>query len=326
MNAPLVSIVLPFWNRRDVLPDALRSIQQQTYRNWELVAIDDGSTDDSAGIVRTFARDKRIRCHRLAENRGVAAARNVGVQQACGEYVAFIDSDDIWFPQKLQEQVSALKTLRAPASTVIYTQIEYATRGQATRRVSIDWLSGNIHRNCLAGWSPAITPSIMLHRDLFLSKGGFDEHLAVHEDEDLWMKLARDHEFFCIPSILVRVRTHAVNRLSWNPDVRIQGLRSFLDKWHKERVKGLGERAAGRYEHDRIAKAYAHLAVMQGTQGDRLSALTQLWLGLRVGHIPARLMAAAVAAVLLGHLYDEILSRKHRACAKTGEHREGLTP
>ncbi len=301
------------------------SSQTPCFRHWELLAIDDGSTDGGADIVNTFARDERIRCYRLPENKGVAAARNFGVQQARGEYIAFIDSDDVWFPRKLQEQVSALETLRAPASSVLYTRLEYATRGHATRRASIDWLSGNIYRDFLYGWSPAITPSIMLPRRLFLSKGGFDEQLAVHEDEDLWMTLAKDHEFFCIPSVLVRVRTHAVNRLSWNPDVRIQGLRDFLGKWHEERVEGIGERATRRYERGRIAKAYAHLAVMQGTQGDRLPALKQLSHGLRVGHIPARLMAAAVAAVLLGHLYDEILSRKHRVCARTGAHREGLT-
>jgi len=107
-EAPLVSVVIPTYNRSLYLKQAIESVQGQTYDNWELVIIDDGSTDDTFDIVKKYSeRDKRIKYFRQ-ENAGVAAARNAGISQSHGVWIAFLDDDDCWFSHKLDMQMKFL--------------------------------------------------------------------------------------------------------------------------------------------------------------------------------------------------------------------------
>lgn len=106
-NEALVSIVMPAYNSGKFIGKAIDSVIAQTYRNWELIVVDDASTDNTAGVVDKYTKkDSRIKYHRLDKNSGAAVARNTAVKLARGKYMAFIDSDDIWFPEKLTKQIS----------------------------------------------------------------------------------------------------------------------------------------------------------------------------------------------------------------------------
>lgn len=111
-TSPLVSIVLCTYNRRNLLPRALHSVREQTYRNWELIVIDDGSTDDSESLLRTFARSERRMKYRRHANKGLASSRNAGLKLARGTYVTFLDSDDEYTPGHLAKRVAYLQSHR----------------------------------------------------------------------------------------------------------------------------------------------------------------------------------------------------------------------
>ena len=103
-GSPVVSVIIPTYNRAHLIGRAIRSVLDQTYQDWELIVVDDASTDDIPGIVKGFT-DGRVKYIRHDENKGAAAARNTGIQAARGAYIAFLDSDDEWLPEKLERQV-----------------------------------------------------------------------------------------------------------------------------------------------------------------------------------------------------------------------------
>lgn len=104
-----VSVIMPTYNCAEYIADAILSVQAQSYENWELIIVDDLSTDDTRQVVEPFLQDSRIRYHCLAQNGGPAAARNWGLRECTGAYVAFLDSDDLWMPEKLEKQLSFMK-------------------------------------------------------------------------------------------------------------------------------------------------------------------------------------------------------------------------
>ena len=108
-STPTVSVVIPTHNRSDLLPRAIRSVFAQTFQDWEVIVVDDGSTDDTAAVVRSF-RDERVRYVKLERNSGPSRARNVGIDGARGRYLAFLDSDDEYLPHKLETQLRQFQT------------------------------------------------------------------------------------------------------------------------------------------------------------------------------------------------------------------------
>ena len=108
MNEPLVSVVMPTYNHAQFIKDAIDSVRGQTYLNWELIIIDNYSEDNTRDIIEAYA-DDRIRYVQFRNNGIIAASRNRGIEQAQGEYVAFIDSDDVWLPEKISWQVRAME-------------------------------------------------------------------------------------------------------------------------------------------------------------------------------------------------------------------------
>lgn len=122
-DAPLVSVIIPCFNRAHIISPAIRSVQAQTLKNWELLIVDDGSADDLAGALGPLmAADGRIRVIRHAQNRGEPASRNTGIAAALGRFIAFLDSDDSWLPQKLERQAEATLAAVDPENVVCVTR------------------------------------------------------------------------------------------------------------------------------------------------------------------------------------------------------------
>lgn len=193
---PLVSVIIPTHNRAGWVGEAIGSVLEQTYEPIELIVVDDGSTDHTAKVVQAFGSALTYRPQPQA---GVSAARNRGVAASHGELVAFLDSDDLWQPEKVAAQVELLR--QQPQTQVCYTDEIWIRHGV---RVN----PKHVHRKC-SGWMfleslprCLISPSsIMLRRSLWDRLGGFDERLPACEDYDLWLRLTA-----CVPVVLLPQR------------------------------------------------------------------------------------------------------------------------
>lgn len=210
---PRVSVIIPTYNRAPLVGAAIASVLDQDYPNLELLVIDDGSTDDTAEVVRQFGPTVR---YIEQANAGAARARNRGIELATGELVAFLDSDDLFLPGKLKEQVQCFQQQSALVLVYCWFSIlDDHGRHRLGRRCR---LSGPVAQELLAQSmkGPLATPTIMVRRSALLEVGPFDESMALSEDTDLWCRLARLGPIGLVPEVLVQVRRHSGN-LSFAP-------------------------------------------------------------------------------------------------------------
>ncbi|MGA2506575.1 MAG: glycosyltransferase family A protein [Chitinispirillaceae bacterium] len=185
---PTVAVIIPTYNRAALVERAVRSVLGQTFRDYELVVVDDGSTDGTAELPLFKNSDPRLRCLKIPENRGVSAARNAGVKATSAPWLAFLDSDDEWLPEKLEKQVRW--TIEHPDMHIVQTREIWIRRGRRVNppktheKFEGDLFAASLER-CM------ITPSsVMLRRTLFEQMGGFNESFQACEDYDLWLRVA----------------------------------------------------------------------------------------------------------------------------------------
>lgn len=198
---PPVSVILPVYNREHSVRRAIDSVLAQTMADFELIVVDDCSTDRSVEVVQAYD-DPRIRLHRNPRNMGAAGARNSGIQQAGGTYVAFQDSDDRWFPEKLEMQLAALKA--SPGARVCYCGALYFAPEQCyyiPRQGTIDRYEGDLVEEILYS-NPTTPQTLMIERTLFDATGVFNDNLRINEDWDLAIRIAQQAEFVFVPDPL----------------------------------------------------------------------------------------------------------------------------
>ena len=203
---PIVSVITPTYNRAPLLPRALRSVLSQDFQDLELIVVDDGSTDETPEIIASFS-DPHLRCIRFPENRGIGAARHAGIEAARGELIAFIDSDDVWLPGKLEYQVSLFR--KYPDVDIIfgdYHNINFQTRSialgfQQTQRgrryLEVSQLAPDFWQ-ILSGLPEALSVShvigtasvVMLRHRVFSQIGNFRVDLSGPEDFEFWFRAA----------------------------------------------------------------------------------------------------------------------------------------
>ena len=208
---PLVSVVIPTWNRRDLVRQAIGSVVAQSRGDWELIVVDDGSTDGTAPMIEAM-NEPRVRIIELDHGGSVGHLRNVGAQAATAPWLAFLDSDDLWLPGKLQLQLDALE---ASGAGWCYGACELlAPSGDVTpiRAGQFLPLSGDILDDLLAGRTGAYIGTLVVRRELFEKVGGFEESLANREDFDFELRLAAIAEAVAVPEVVTRVREHEGRR------------------------------------------------------------------------------------------------------------------
>lgn len=133
MEGQLISIITPSFNSEKFISDTIQSVKNQTYQNWEMIIVDDGSTDRTVSIIEEFLHDNRIQLHRLDKNSGTGVARNTAISIAKGRYIAFLDSDDLWKPDKLQKQVEFMVSKNQPFTFSYYECID--EEGKALEKI-----------------------------------------------------------------------------------------------------------------------------------------------------------------------------------------------
>lgn len=209
-EAPLVSVVIPSFNRARLIPDAIDSVLDQTYENWELIVVDDGSTDETEEVVRSYA-DPRIRYTVNTGPSGPGGARNVGVRCTQGPLIAFLDSDDIWLPEKLQLQVQAV--VGRPELGLVGGGCRYVDENlEPTGKQSLPPGKVSYEQMCISVTFPGATSNAVVRRSAFEDVGGFDSSLLRSQDRDLFIKLSRDWEVECIDRVTVGTRVHEEER------------------------------------------------------------------------------------------------------------------
>ncbi|MBI4774999.1 MAG: glycosyltransferase family 2 protein [Deltaproteobacteria bacterium] len=223
----LVSVIIPTYNRSKTILRAINSVLNQTYQAFELFIIDDGSNDKTAEIV-TSLKDHRLKYIRLSKNSGASTARNVGIDLAEGNYIAFLDSDDEWFPTKLSKQLSNFDRCD-PTIGVMYTAFYYPRTYTKGLRYFVAELSGDISSSILYE-NPAIHPtSVMIKRECFQSATRFDQTLPACEDWDLWIQLSQKCYFGRIKEPLYLIHKDT-NRISTSYLRCALGYRLLLQK------------------------------------------------------------------------------------------------
>ena len=169
-DSPIVSVIIPTYNRAEVIERALDSVLAQTYQDYEIIVIDDASTDQTCAVVEAYD-DPRIRLIRSHANGGAGAARNAGIVQAQGEYIAFLDSDDEWLAQKLAKQVSLMERLSEEWALCHTGVVVSKANGNSIESCRDERLAGDAYRRFIAGKFPYATPTMLIRRTSLFSVG-----------------------------------------------------------------------------------------------------------------------------------------------------------
>ena len=250
-KTPLVSVIVPVWNGAAFLAEALRSLQAQTYTHFEAIIVDDGSTDDTSAIARRFCETDSRFAFVQQTHAGVSAARNTAIARSRGEYIAFLDADDVWFPEKLERQLALFAG--DPLINAVFTNFyiwdgrddlnvwfrpdKPLPAGDVSRRLVF-----NIGHVCAASMSVAV-----LRRELFNEVGLFDPGLAIGEDWDLLLRMAeRGLSVRVTREPLARYRRwsgNATNQKLKVAESNVQVLQKNLQKTRRPELKPLYQRS-----------------------------------------------------------------------------------
>ncbi len=222
-----VSIIIPTYNRCSLLKRALESVYKQTVAKYEIIVVDDGSTDNTAEMLRLFFPDIN---YTYQPNQGVSVARNKGLEQAKGDWLAFLDSDDEWLPSKLETQIKALQL--KPDYKVCHTEERWIRNGIRVNQMNKHKKTGGwIFRQCLPLCAMSAS-SILIHRSVFDRVGDFDITLPACEDYDLWLRISTKYPVLYIeqPQI-IKYGGHPdqLSKQYWGMDrFRIQALHNII--------------------------------------------------------------------------------------------------
>jgi glycosyltransferase involved in cell wall biosynthesis len=223
---PKVSVIIPAYNAMAYLPETLDSVLKQTLTDFEVLIINDGSKDHIEQWA-TQITDPRVKLI-SQPNQGVSVARNTGIAQAQGEYVAFLDADDLWDSTKLEKQVRRME--ERPEVGLVYTWTILVTeKGEPTEVLVASHAEGNVWEQLLVQDMMSNCSSAMVRRSCFKTVGGFDPNLSYCEDRDMWTRIAARYPFAVIKEPLTLYRRHP-NNTTKNHKKMLQGMRQVIEK------------------------------------------------------------------------------------------------
>jgi len=205
MNS-LVSVVIPIFNREHLILDTINSVLAQTYQNFEIILVDDGSVDNTKQVISSI-NDSRIK-YIYQNNAGPSAARNNGIRHAKGEYIAFLDSDDLWLPEKLEKQISVLNNNKNIGIISCWSQCITYDGEKLHMRMCKAKDSKEFCLKILLQPDTVVTgsPTMIVRKECFNKVGYFDEKMKTREDWDMWFRISNKYEFYCINEILTHIK------------------------------------------------------------------------------------------------------------------------
>ena len=201
---PSVSVIIPTYKHRQYVTQAVESVLAQTYKNFEIIVVDDGSTDGTQDILAPFLD----RIHYIYQsNQGLSAARNTGIHSSQGQYIAFLDADDLWLPEKLSLQVEKLDS--NPEIGLVYSNMQYLNNSKILPKTAFEInppQKGKVF-NKLFKWNFITMPTVVVRRSSFFERVWFNTSLTSCEDYDAWLRFSIDHTFDYIDQPLAIYRT-----------------------------------------------------------------------------------------------------------------------
>jgi glycosyltransferase involved in cell wall biosynthesis len=265
---PLVSVVIATYNMGEYLPHAVQSVLDQSYTNVEIIVIDDGSTDDTRDRIKPYLCDGRVR-YLYQENKGQTVAKNRGFMESKGTYVALLDADDVWFPDKLEKQIPCFSL--SPDIGVVYTDVECIDEhGDVLQGWKRNCYSGRISGRLLIDNFVPLS-SVLIRRDCLDKVGMFDEKYRMGIDYDLWLRMSAYYDFYYLDAVTFQYRIWS-GQMSHNYKKRMESaiamMNSFLEN-HPSLV-----------DRKTVNEAWAHTYVAKGSciarfEKDRIGAFRE---------------------------------------------------
>jgi glycosyltransferase involved in cell wall biosynthesis len=289
---PLVSVVMPTYNRARLLSRAVNSVLDQTYPNFELIVVDDCSTDGTEGVMQGF-QDDRIRYIRHEKNQGAPIARNTGIRAAKGKYIAFQDSDDVWLSTKLEKQVNAFNS--APSDLgVIYTSFWLISDYEKTLIPSsyLKQTEGKIH-DVLLKMNFVSLSSAVVKRECF-EKVGMFENIPRFQDWELWLRISQYYYFKHLREPLVKVYRQS-DSISRNTDVLITARKYILSKYYNELSKN----------SKLLSKHYSDIGIFLCSKGDIKEGRKYFFKAVSVNPFNAKLLLWTIASIFGSTTYNK---------------------
>lgn len=267
---PKVSVVIPTYNRSFTVVKAIDSVLEQTYDDYEIIVVDDGSTDDTYEILRPYW-DKIH--YEFKENGGISSARNLALEVARGKYIALLDSDDYWKPEKLARQMECFANnteYGMVATRCVTHKVDRHFNTIETNRIRRTGKSGWVYKD-LFYRNYIRTSSVVIKKECFQELGGFDESLPRCNDIDMWLRISRKYPVGFINSVLT-VYTRRPKEVRVD---NIEGRKIWLDVLKKNYDPDI---ISHRLYKKRMARVYAHIAenmLKKGERGEVIKSLDQ---------------------------------------------------
>lgn len=249
-----VSCILTTYNgeTRGYLREAIDSVLSQDYPHYELLLIDDGSTDNTASVCKEYANDPRVRyCYQ--ENAGLAGARKFGVEQSKESYICFLDDDDIWAPSKLSKQISFFEKTTDPKAGMVYTAAKIIDATGKFKGVRYQKADGDIYDELLYRGNMITAPSsVMIKREVLEEVGNVNPEMKSAEDLELWLRIAEKFSIYSIPDMLIKYRVHQQTITA--------GASQREEQYERELYKGLLNRNKKLDQKKILANLYSRFA------------------------------------------------------------------
>ncbi|MCC5602189.1 glycosyltransferase [Nostoc favosum] len=257
LNTIFISVIIPAYNSEKTIKETIQSVLKQTFTNFELIIINDGSRDSTIEVIAEI-KDSRIKVFSYP-NAGGNVSRNRGLHLAVGEFVSFLDADDLWTPDKLQSQLKILQ--ENVTAKVAYSWTDYIdANGEfilSGKRIN---LNGNVYENLLLNNFLENGSNPLICRKALIKLGGFDESLSAAQDWDMWLRLASKFDFICVPSVQILYRISA-NSVSSNLVRQEKSCLQVLERAYKQR-RSLGDARRTTLKHSwniSLANLYKYL-------------------------------------------------------------------
>ena len=262
-SSPTVSAIITTYNRFELCKRAIKSAHNQTYDNIEILVIEDGS---QSGIEKWLSNKfPEVRYHRHEKNKGLAAARNTGLELAQGEYIAYLDDDDVWKSERVTKQIKKLGSVQPNLDEdigVIYCGVERRTHDGSVVGTSSPDNKGRLDKAIKQEGASTLPSTFLFDRDALNSVGGFDETLPSSIDHDIWMSLAvNGYSAVTLDEpLVIDHQSDSVKQMTTDTITRIHGVKKYVDKWTPTYVEWFGEDAGVRYRDQYFVDVISRLA------------------------------------------------------------------
>jgi glycosyltransferase involved in cell wall biosynthesis len=313
MRKPSISVVIPTRNRAGFVGMAVASALSQTLGDIEVLVVDDASEDETSDVVAGF-RDARLRYVRQKVRQGAPAARNVGIRSSSGEFVAFLDDDDEWFPDKLESQLAVFRR-GAPDLGVVYASyvvVDRETGSVVGRKVAQK--RGYLGDLLLEGNHVGSTSSVLVRRAAFDRVGLWDERLPSFQDYDLWIRLSRVLTFDFVERDLLKYFVHA--RKIWtNLDALDRGIDLMFEK-----------HGSSRHLRRHLSRRSLGVGVLYCSRGEMSAGRAALLRAFRLDPSSPRAFFNLALSLLPGPVFRSVREARGRLVASAGEAAASAVP